>query len=308
MRSLQGSLLFVLLLLVIPILARPVSVRALEPPPPPRMRVVDQTGTLSQPFIREMDRALARFEEQESSQIVVLMIPTLAGDVLEDYSIRLAEKWQVGQRRRDNGVIVLVVKDDRRIRIEVGYGLEGRLPDSLAGEIIRTRMVPRFRSGDFEGGIRAALTAIMAAVRGEYRAENGQSGTGQLSWFFLLPFLGLFVIVGGLVLGHALTCLRYRKIPLFMILWSLGFSGIPLAMTYLGEKRIFLALLLNGGWLLAIAVGYRLLPYRGKGATGRGRSTGSGWQVISGGSGGSSGGGFSGGGGSFGGGGASGSW
>ncbi len=135
---------------------RPWPAVSLEVVPAPQGRITDQTGTLSAAFIREMDQVLARFERDHAAQIAVLMIPTLAGDVLEDYSIRLAEKWQIGRRGRDDGVIVLVVKQDRKIRIEVGYGLEDRIPDSRAGTIIRRIMAPAFRRNDFEGGIRSS--------------------------------------------------------------------------------------------------------------------------------------------------------
>ena len=128
------------------------SAYALEVPPRPKGRVSDYTGTLTAADTGALESTLAEFERATTNQIAVLLIPTLAGDSLEDYSIRLAEKWKIGQEGRDNGVILLVVTQDRKIRIEVGYGLEGVLPDSLAGDIIRRVIAPKFRQGRFQTG------------------------------------------------------------------------------------------------------------------------------------------------------------
>jgi len=116
-----------------------------------------------------LNKKLADFEEQTTNQIAVLIIPTLEGDNLEDYSIRLADKWKVGQKGKDNGVILLIVKGDRKIRIEVGYGLEGVLPDGLAGQIIRENIAPHFLRGNFYSGIEEGVSKIIAAIKGEYR-------------------------------------------------------------------------------------------------------------------------------------------
>jgi uncharacterized protein len=166
---------------------------ALDVPPSPRGRVSDYTGTLTGSQIQGLDGQLARFEQETTNQIAVVLIPTLGGDSLEDYSIRLAEKWQIGSRGRDNGVILLVVMQDRKVRIEVGYGLEGVLPDSLAGEIVRQEMAPLFRQGQFYQGILAGVNAIMAATKGEYRPTGGSGRSGSLSWFWTL-FLALFLL------------------------------------------------------------------------------------------------------------------
>ena len=160
------ALLFAAILIVLVTLF---SAQALEVPPRPKGRVSDYTGTLTAADIRALENTLAEFEKATTNQIAVLLIPTLAGDSLEDYSIRLADKWQIGQKGRDNGVIFLIVTQDRKIRIEVGYGLEGVLPDSLAGDIIRQVIAPQFRQGRFREGIRAGIAAIMAATGGEYK-------------------------------------------------------------------------------------------------------------------------------------------
>ena len=169
---------------------------ALEVPPPPKTRVTDKTGTLTAGQLSNLERGLAEFEQKTSNQIVVLIIPTLEGGSLEDFSVRLAEKWKPGQKGKDNGVILLIVKNDRKLRIEVGYGLEGALPDVLAGTIIRNDIAPRFRKGDFYGGILAGLRGIAAATRGEYKAaptrrrgrRRGGSlgGLGYVALLFLL--------------------------------------------------------------------------------------------------------------------------
>ncbi len=167
---------------------------ALEVPTRPEGRVTDQTRTLSPGEIAALDRKLSNFEQETSNQIAVLLIPSLQGDSLEDYSIRLAEKWKIGQKGKNNGAILLIVKDDHKIRIEVGYGLEGALPDALAGTIIRNEIAPRFRAGQFYQGIEAGIDAIMAATKGEYKARP-EKRRGSL-WASWLPFLILFLFFG----------------------------------------------------------------------------------------------------------------
>jgi uncharacterized protein len=142
---------------------------ALEVPSRPIGRISDYTKTLKTKEIKELEQTLAQFERETTNQIAVVLIPTLAGDNLEDYSIRLADKWKIGQKGKDNGVILLIVKQDRKIRIEVGYGLEGALPDSRAGEIIRKNIAPYFRQSNFSSGIRNGIFAIMTATGGEHR-------------------------------------------------------------------------------------------------------------------------------------------
>ena len=181
------------------ILAAAISAQALEVPPTPKGRVSDYTSTLTSAQIEALNRTLAEFENQTTNQIAVVLIPTLGGDNLEDYSIRLAEKWQIGQKGRDNGVILVVVMKERKMRIEVGYGLEGVLPDSLAGDIIRQVIAPRFRQGRFFEGIEAGVTAIMAATRGEYRAtgssKRGSRGRSLIFFFWPLVLFLIFLSV-----------------------------------------------------------------------------------------------------------------
>jgi uncharacterized protein len=166
---------------------------ALEVPEKPQGRVTDYTGTLSPNEKGTLERKLADFERETTNQIAVLLIPSLQGESLEDYSIRLAEKWKIGQKGKNNGVILLIVKNDHKLRIEVGYGLEGALPDALSGSIIRNEIAPRFKTGHFFLGIEAGLNAIMAATQGEYKpVRKRRSGSQFSSWGMFLPFLLLF--------------------------------------------------------------------------------------------------------------------
>jgi uncharacterized protein len=190
--------LVVLLLMASPALA-------LEVPSAPQGRVSDYAEVLTVDQRRNLGEKLARFEKETTNQVAVVIIPTLAGDSLEDYSIRLAEKWGIGRKGKDNGVILLIVVQDQKIRIEVGYGLEGTLPDSLAGEIIRQEIAPRFRQGQFYQGIEAGVDAIMAATKGEYRPSprTGRGG-GSLSWVWIALFV-VFVL--------AATAGNFRRRP-----------------------------------------------------------------------------------------------
>jgi uncharacterized protein len=181
------------------------SVCALQIPQRPAGRITDQTGTLSPNEILMLENKIADFEQETTNQIAVLIIPSLDGDNLEDYSIRLAEKWKMGQAGKNNGVIFLIVKNDRKIRLEVGYGLEGALPDALAGSIIRSDIAPPFRTGQFYRGIDAGLTAMMNATKGEYKASSGQKRNSSASWVVLLPIVLFF----GFVILHSFARRRH---------------------------------------------------------------------------------------------------
>jgi uncharacterized protein len=178
-----------------------------------------------------LDRTLDEFERKTTNQIAVLIIPTLAGDSLEDYSIRLADKWRIGQKERDNGVILLIVMQDRKIRIEVGYGLEGAVPDSLAGDIIRQVIAPRFRQGRFFEGIQGGIAAIMAATKGEYRATGTSKRGGRDRGFvsLLWPLFLFFILIS--VLTSSFRRRRYysrRRGGWFIggpLWWGGGFGG-----------------------------------------------------------------------------------
>ncbi len=130
-------------------------------------RVNDQAMMLEDTFEGQLEEQLRLLEEETGAQVAVLTIASLEGDPIEDFSIRVVQTWKLGREGVDDGVLLLVARDDRRMRIEVGYGLEGALTDAQAGRIIDSLMTPRFREGDFEGGIGSAVGAISAAVRGE---------------------------------------------------------------------------------------------------------------------------------------------
>jgi uncharacterized protein len=139
---------------------------ALDVPPLPG-RVNDLAGILSRDKAQQLEERLRQFEQETGHQIAVLTIPSLEGDSLEDFSIRVAQNWKIGQKGFDNGVILLFVQKERKIRIEVGYGLEGILPDAVASRIIREEIAPRFRTGDYAGALDAGTEAIIKVARGE---------------------------------------------------------------------------------------------------------------------------------------------
>jgi uncharacterized protein len=180
--------------------------------------VTDRAGMLSSGVERDLENTLRSFEASDSTQVVVLTIPTLEGEALDEYALRVAETWAVGQRERDNGALLLVVRDDRKIRIEVGYGLEGRLTDLLSGRIIDNEITPRFKQGDFDGGISAGVDAMVLAVRGEYQGTPRRDGEKKRSPFGLL-FLLLFLGPG--LLRFFLPHTRSRRSGI----WFGGFGG-----------------------------------------------------------------------------------
>jgi uncharacterized protein len=204
-----GLLLLVALLLCLPGVALSLTV------PPPEGYVNDHANILSEREKAGLESILKRFEAETTNQVVLLVIPSLEGDSLEDFSIRVAESWKVGQKGRDNGVIFLVAVEDRKARIEVGYGLEGALTDAQSGRILRDLVFPAFRQGDYSGGIRAGLVGIMQAIQGEFpsqaagqmtptrQARAKASGLLLPLLFFLLLFsrAGRFFLLGGLLGG-----------------------------------------------------------------------------------------------------------
>jgi uncharacterized protein len=157
-------------------------------------RIHDEAGVLSSGFVNQLEHSLKSGEDSTSNQIAVLVIPTLNDYPVEEYALQVAEKWKLGQQGKDNGVLLLVVINDRKIRIEVGYGLEGVLPDALANQIIRNEMAPYFRQQNYEAGIAAGTAAIQRAIAGEYTAEaqpiRRKKGKGSI-----LPFLFILALL-----------------------------------------------------------------------------------------------------------------
>ena len=157
--------------------------------------VTDETGTLSPEVRRVLNDSLAAFDRQTSTQIVVVVLPTIGMEAIEEIGLKIVEANGVGQKGKDNGVLLLVVRDDRLLRIEVGYGLEGVLTDALSAQIIRREIVPRFREGDYDGGIAAGVSAIMRATRNEYTADPQADDEGGMKLSTIITMLFILFIV-----------------------------------------------------------------------------------------------------------------
>ncbi|MBM3524858.1 MAG: TPM domain-containing protein [Alphaproteobacteria bacterium] len=161
---------------------------------PPLARVVDQANVLSPATREQLTRLLAEHERQSSNQVVVVTLATLGGLDIADAGLRLGREWRLGTKQHNNGALLVVVPSERRLRIEVGYGLEGTLPDARANQIINTEIVPRFRAGDFEGGIVKGTVAIIAAIEGSYQPPR-ESATKQLLIMWPLFFVGAVILI-----------------------------------------------------------------------------------------------------------------
>jgi len=193
-RAVLPAVLLALLLAAAPVLG-------LEYPDRPAARVNDFAGLLSSAEKSALERTLADFERRTTNQLLVATFQSTSGGVVEDLAIRLAETWKVGDREDDNGLILVVFVDERKVRFEVGYGLEGALPDARAIQIIRNEIVPRFREGDYAGGISAGMAAAMRAIEGEYTAppESGsrdrrtRKGIGGL----IVPLIFILIFIFG---------------------------------------------------------------------------------------------------------------
>ena len=143
-------------------------------------RVHDEAHVLSQGTIDNLEQRLRVFEDSTTNQMAILVIPSLNGEILEQYALRVAnDEWKLGQKDKDNGVLLLVVINDRKVRIEAGQGLEGVLTDALSSRIIRNEIAPNFRRGDYDSGVSAAVSAIMLATKGEYKADDTPLGRRQ---------------------------------------------------------------------------------------------------------------------------------
>lgn len=158
----------------------------------------DFTNTISSSQISQLSQELKKFDDATSNQIILLIIPTLDSYPLEMYANEIAEKNKIGTKENDNGILFLVVKNDRKMRIEVGYGLEGALPDALASSIIRNEVAPYFKRDDYTSGVFAGLSAIISATKGEYTNNRKQRDTdedGGFPWGFLV-FIIVFLVFG----------------------------------------------------------------------------------------------------------------
>ncbi|MBL8017308.1 MAG: TPM domain-containing protein, partial [Ignavibacteria bacterium] len=157
--------------------------------------VTDKTGTLTSSQIKDLETKLAAFEKETSNQIVVWMEPSLDGNSVEDRSYEIAEKNGIGQKGKNNGVLLYIAKNDRKLRIEVGYGLEGSLTDALSSQIIRNEITPQFKKGNFYAGINAGVDAIMKATKGEYTADEESTDNDPVAGICCIPFPVLVFLV-----------------------------------------------------------------------------------------------------------------
>jgi uncharacterized protein len=287
-------------------------------------RVNDNAEILSEGVRRSLAERLKAHEDKTGNQIAVLTVPSLGGESIEEYAVRVFESWKLGEKGKDNGVLIVVAPKDRRMRIEVGYGLEGALTDLTAGRIIRNMMAPRFKAGDYDGGIDAGVTVVISVLEkgGESagaKEEELPHSTGFklkapemplitriLLGAFIFVIIGLFTVIGILTPGVG-WFLYLFLIPFWAMfpVMVVGTSGaFALLVTYVVGYPVAKLMLRNKAWYQRAKEDLRR----------KGRASIGGFTFTSGGSrtgwssGGFGGGGFSGGGGSSGGGGASGSW
>ena len=208
-------------LLLLVVLAAP-GAAALRIPPAPDHRVNDYAGALAPADRDRLEQALIAREASSRNQVVVAIFRSLKGESLEDYSIRLAKAWRIGQKGLDNGVIFLVFLDDRKMRIEVGYGLEGSLTDAVSSSILRDVVAPRFRAGQVADGIGAGIDAIDRAIAGMYQRPPGPNRgqpTHGFGWREALALLFVFFLIAALVTN------RMQQAGLRRRGWTGGPSG-----------------------------------------------------------------------------------
>jgi len=265
------------------------------PVPPLTGRVTDQTATLTGEQKSALEQTLRSFEARKGSQVAVLIVPTTSPETIEQYALRVAERWKPGRKNVDDGALLVVAKDDRTLRIEVGYGLEGALTDAASKRIISEIIVPRFRQGDFYGGIAAGVDRILRVIDGEPlpKPEEGRPA-GIRGIGSILPVVMILALVVGGVLHTVLGRFPGALVTggaVSIVAWMLAGA---LSVALIAGVIAFLFTLLGGGMG---GHGSGVGGFRGGGFGGGGF-----------GGGGIGGGGFSGGGGGFGGGGASGRW
>lgn len=172
--------------------------------PPLAARVTDLTGTLTTSARETLEQTLAAFEAEEGAQIAILLVPTTRPETIEQFSIRVADAWKIGRAEPDDGVIVIVALEDRTLRIEVGYGLEGAIPDAMARRIIDEAMVPRFREGDYFGGLVAAVDRLAGLIRGEPLPAPGPGPSPAPGIGDVWPIVLMGAVIGGGLLRRAL--------------------------------------------------------------------------------------------------------
>lgn len=293
-----------LLLLCVSWWLGPALAQELRPVPVLSSQVTDQTGTLSTAQRSALEAKLARFEQESGTQLVILMVASSAPEDIATYAQRVGDAWKIGRREVGDGLLIVVAKDDRKLRIEVAKALEGAVPDLAARQIIQNQISPAFKAGDYAGGLNLGIDALAARIRGEalpaptpHRTAAQNLGLGLEDW-------GAIIFIGVPILGAMLTAVFGRKLGSLLTAGGAGALGWMLSTSVLVAAA-------------AALVSLVLVGVMGVGAARRGIGRGSrGGPVIWGGGGGGFGGGSdgggggfsSGGGGDFGGGGASGDW
>ncbi|MGQ4660109.1 TPM domain-containing protein [Lysobacter sp. F6437] len=301
-----GWLVRLVLLLVLSLSSLLATAQQLAPIPPLDSPVVDVTGTLDAATRQQLEAQALALQQRKGSQLQVLVVPTTQPEDIAQYAVRVYDQWRLGREKVDDGLLLVVAKDDRRVRIEVGYGLEGAIPDATSMRVIQEYMVPRFRAGDYAGGISDATAALVKLVDGEalpppMASPRKQSDGGGGGWLFAVFAAFIVAQVARGILGRAPRAVR----------------GIGAGLAAGGVAWLLSSLLLVGGiggligLLFGLASGSGGRFARDGGWGGFGGMGGGGWGgggFGGGGGGGFGGGGWSGGGGMSGGGGASGSW
>jgi uncharacterized protein len=283
------------------LIAAPAWAQSLAPIPALDSPVVDTTGTLDAAQKQQLEAQALALQQRKGSQLQVLMVPSTQPETIEQYAVRVFEQWKLGRKGVDDGVLLLVAKDDRRVRIETGYGLEGAIPDAIANRVIQEYLAPRFRAGDYAGGIADATATLVKLIDGEALPEpvsthrvSGEGGKGGGVLFAAFAAFVVATIVRGM-LSRAPSGIRG--------LFTGGAAG--------GVALLLSSLLAVGGIAAVLGLLYGLMSVSTRGGYARHRDWG-GWGGggggFGGGGGGFGGGGWGGGGGMSGGGGASGSW
>ncbi len=273
-----------------------VQAQSVLPVPALTAHVIDQTSTLDTAQQAAMETRLAELEKREGTQLVVLMVPTTAPEDIASYANRVANEWKIGRTEVGDGVLLVVAKADRKMRIEVAKSLEGAIPDLAASRIIDHAMMPKFRGGDFAGGLNAAIDQLSARIAGEPLPEPARDSPGsQSDWNWLdVAGVGFFVVLG---LGQLVRSIFGKRLGAVLMGGGVGVLAFVITASVLLSSVAGIGALL---FVLMAGSSARGVPWGGGGGGGGGWGSGGGS---------SGGGGFSsGGGGDFGGGGASGSW
>ena len=221
------------------------AARADVPVPDLKARVTDLTGTLNAQQKSDIESRIAAYEARRGSQIAVLLLPTTKPEEIEQYSIRVADAWKIGRKGADDGLILIVAKDDRRVRIEIGYGLEGAIPDSVARRVIDERITPHFRDGDFYGGVRDGVDQLIKLAEGEKlpppQASAPQARSESDAVQYIVPAIIFMAVVGGILkamLGRFPGSLAAGA-GLGLIAWLMFGMGIAALAALIGFVLVF---------------------------------------------------------------------